>query len=224
LSNAIEIKNLCLYYNDRAILEDVNCAIEMGSIVGITGLSGAGKTSLIRAINGNIKNDANVKVNGDILLFGNCAENTPSRTVATVYQDPDTQIVFPNVLDEITFGMENYCFTRDEMDVNLKLITANLGIVHLLERNPNNLSGGEKQLVVLAAILCIQSKILLLDECISQVDEKGRRRVKQILLALKEQGITIVMIEHNYDNLEIVDEMYELKNTNLKLIRSGVKK
>jgi len=218
---AVELKNLSLNYNDRAILNNVNCAIKTGSIVGIVGLSGAGKTSLIRIINGNIKNDANVQLDGEVLVFGNRTDGYPTGTIATVYQDPDTQLVFPNVLDEITFGMENYCFTKDEMEENVHKFTNAVGISHLLGRNPNNLSGGEKQLVVLCSILCIKPKILLLDECTSQVDEDGRKIAKQTLLKLKNEGVAIVMVEHNFDNLDIADEIYELKDGNINKIENG---
>lgn len=212
MSAAIEIKNLCLSYNDRIILQNVNCRIKTGSIIGITGLSGVGKTSLLRTINGNIKNDANVKMSGKVLLFETKTNDEQTSAIATVHQDPDVQIVFPNVLDEIVFGMENLCFSKDEMDNRLQEITNHLAIEHLLGRNPNNLSGGEKQLVVLASIFCFNPKILLLDECISQVDEDGRKRVKDLLLKLKNKGITTVMVEHNFDNLDIADEIYELKD------------
>lgn len=158
MSTAIEIKNLCLNYNDRIILQNVNCRIKTGSIIGITGLSGVGKTSLLRAINGNITNDANVKMSGEVLLFETKTNDEQTSIIATVHQDPDTQIVFPDVLDEIVFGMENLCFTKDEMDNRLQEIINHLAIEHLLGRNPNNLSGGEKQLVVLASILCFNLK------------------------------------------------------------------
>lgn len=58
----------------------------------------------------------------------------------------------------------------------------------------------------------LQPKTLLLDECISQVDEDGRKRVKDLLLKLKNKGITTVMVEHNFDNLDIADDIYELKD------------
>lgn len=221
MNNAIELKKLCLNYKDRTILQDVNWKIKKGSIVGIVGLSGAGKTSLMRIINGNIEHDANVAMSGEVLVFGNEADREQPSDIATVYQDPDFQIVFPNVLDEITFGMENLCFSKDKMDKRLKDITTQFAIEHLLDRNPNNLSGGEKQLVVLASILCIDSKILLLDECTSQVDDEGRKRVKKSLSDLRDKGITIILVEHNFDNLDIADEIYELKNANLQ--KHGVK-
>lgn len=220
MKHAVELKNLCLNYNDRVILKDVNLDIETGSIVGITGLSGAGKTSLLRIINSNIKNDANVEMQGEALLFEG-KYNNDECIVATVYQDPDTQIVFPNVLDEITFGMENYGYTKNKMDENLSFFTQALGIEHMLNRNPNNLSGGEKQLVVLCAILCIQPKLLLLDECISQVDNQRRKRVKDLFVKLADLGATIIMVEHNADNLEIAQKIYELKDNHLILMNKG---
>lgn len=222
---AIEIKDFSLKFNDRVIFDNINKVIKKGVITGVTGLSGVGKTTLMRAINGNINNDANVQIIGQVLLYNYDTKNTESiqkkRLIGTVYQDPDTQIVFPNVLDEITFGMENYCYSKEKMDRKLKWITDVLDIQHLLSRNSNKLSGGEKQLIVLASILCLEPKILLLDECISQVDEKGRERVKQVLAGLKDKDTTIIMVEHNNENLDIADEILVLENGKLNILGGG---
>ncbi len=220
---AVELKNICLNFKDRMILDKINFTAESGSITGIAGLSGAGKTSFIRIINGNIGNDANAKTEGEVLLFGIDTKNKENNDVtASVYQDPDTQIIFPNVTDEIVFGMENSCLKKKDMQKRLDDVSHRFGIEHLLDKNPNNLSGGEKQLVVLASVICVLPKILLLDECMSQMDKNHKAMVKDVLLELKGDGTAIIMVEHNNDNLEICDRILLIKNGGLHPINEGI--
>jgi energy-coupling factor transport system ATP-binding protein len=212
---SIELNNVRFYYNkNRIILDDISLKVCHGEIVGIIGPSGEGKTTLLRLINGTFHREEKYLLDGDIKLMDVSIADYGDKlykTVGTIYQNPDNQIIFTNVVDEIVFGMENHQYTQEQMDKKLDEILDLLDIKHLVDRNPNHLSGGEKQLIVLASILCLDVDILLLDEAFAAVDEEREILIIDVIRKLaKEQNITIVMVEHDMSHLTIADNIYEL--------------
>lgn len=218
----LEVKDLSVKLKGEAlpIIQNINLTLKKGTITTIVGLSGCGKTTMVSAINGVIDYQESGIVSGTIaygqndLIPLNITER--SQWIGTVFQNPDTQIVFSTVSSELAFALENHCIPRSEIKSKIEDIALKLEIKHLLERNPNTLSGGEKQLVVLAAILVLEPPVLLLDEMMSQVDEDGIRKIKRIILDLKAQDKIILMIEHELEHLDIADEVYQMKDGLLK--------
>lgn len=218
---AFKLEHLSFKYkkSSRAILSDITCEIPKGEITGIMGPSGAGKTTLIRLLNGVISLEDHKGAEGDIFLLGKKLRDMPKHhvflNVGTVLQDPDTQIIFTNVEDELAFGMENYCIEPQLIERKITEIVGLLGIEALRHRDPNTLSGGEKQLVILAAILCLDVEIIILDECMSQVDQSGRKRILALIQKLQNQGKTILMIEHEIENLSLASSILYLSEGRL---------
>lgn len=213
--NGIELNDVSFYYNKkRTILENVSLIVKPGEIVGIIGPSGEGKTTLLRLINGTFSIEDKYHLDGEIKLKDISIKEYGDqlyRTVGTIYQNPDNQIIFTNVVDEIVFGMENHQYTKEQMDEKLDEILKLLDIRHLVDRNPNHLSGGEKQLIVLASILCLDVDILLLDEAFAAVDTEREPMIMEVIEKLaKEQNKTIVMVEHDMSHLTIADNVYQL--------------
>lgn len=208
------------YDRHRTILKEVCLEIDKGSIVGIVGPSGEGKTTLLRLLNGSLFKEEHYQVKGNVKILNWSVENfiQINRHVGTIYQNPDDQLIFTNVVDEIVFGMENHNFTKDEMELRLESILSRLEIRNLTERNPNHLSGGEKQLVALAAILCLDVEILLLDEAFAAVDSDREEGILMLLESLKKEGKTIIMVEHDLSHLSIADEIYHLEDGMLSCI------
>lgn len=190
-----------------------------GQITGIVGLSGSGKSTLLRLINGSLKMEKWPGASGAVLIEGKDRKDWTFddlvQKMGTVYQDPDCQILFSHVEDEWVFGMENYQLSSAEMDARMNEVCDLLQIHHLRHRDPNQLSGGEKQLVILASILCLEAEILVLDECMAQVDAKGRRLIFQALQRLKAAGKTLILVEHEEDNLQIADRIYRVRKQKL---------
>ncbi|MDM8533730.1 ABC transporter ATP-binding protein [Clostridiaceae bacterium HSG29] len=222
----IKISDLNFTYNkneNRIILKNIDVEFKRNEISVITGLSGCGKSTLFRIISKEIiSNDINL-LTGNIFINGENLNNIEKKEVFTklaiVRQDPDTQLIFPLVIDELAFGLENLNIKKDEILEKIDQISKELSIEHLLFQNPRFLSGGEKQIVVLASVLLLGANILLLDECMSQVDKKGRERIFQILKILKNEGKTIIMVEHNLKNLVIADKTFSLINGNLSYFK-----
>lgn len=221
---AIELRNLTFGYNKKkTLLSKANLKIQKSTVVGIIGASGVGKTSVLRIINGSLVGQGRQKISGSVYLNGQVMEMEEDffRQTGTVYQSPDNQIIFSSVEDELAFGMENLSIDPSSMAGKIMEVLKVLGIEKLKERNPNELSGGEKQLVVLAAILCLDIEIIILDECMTQIDTEGRRLIMDAILRMKDNGKTVLMVEHDYENLKVADQVYRLKNQCLELVEKG---
>jgi len=211
----ISIQNFSFAFNkNREILKKINLQIKKGEWIGICGPSGEGKTTLIRLINGSLFSDEKICYSGSIKVMGkNVKEfDNLNRTIATVYQNPDNQIIFTNVVDEIVFGMENFNSSKGKMEERVQQVMNRLNIKHLCDRNPNYLSGGEKQLVVLASVLCLDIAVLVLDEAFSYVDLDRKNLILAYLKELNQQGVTIIMIDHMIEHFKMVDRIYTLNN------------
>lgn len=224
-SYALEAKNISFRFNADSdyLLHGVNIQVKSGEVVGIIGMSGSGKTTLINILNGiipqHLKGELSgiVEINGESIAGKGLSEL--AEAIGTVFQNPDDQIIFSCVEDEIAFGPENLCVDEQLIIKRIEKICSNLNINNLRYRNPNNLSGGEKQLVVIAAVLSLDVSILLLDECMSQVDEPGRKLILSAIHKLKQQGKAIIMVEHQFNNLAYADRVYALRHGKLQLIQ-----
>lgn len=211
---AIQLNQVSFAYGSKLILDQCNMSVATGQVVGLVGLSGSGKTTLMRLINGAMTREGHYTYTGEIIIEGKDVRSIQhlNRSIGTVYQDTDNQLIFTTVIDEIVFGMENYALSKEVMTKRLKEVTETLGLESLLEKNPNNLSGGEKQLVVLASILCLEVNIIFLDECMSGVDQGTRAIILAMIDKLKKKKVTVIMIEHDFDNLALADLVYKIEN------------
>lgn len=221
MNKVIEIKELHFSYNKkRKILNGVNLEVQKGETVAIVGLSGAGKSTLCYTMCGIIPHVYKGHMSGDILLYGKSTKEMKQHDIATkvgiVFQDPDTQLFSPTVEDEIAFGPENLCLSRDEIGRRIKQSLAKVGMEKFRYENPNNLSGGQKQLIAIASVLSLNPDILIFDEIMSQVDKEGKERIRILIKELKREEKTIIMIEHELSNLCLADRTLLLSKGRLE--------
>lgn len=204
----LEIKNFSFSYSQssRPALRDVNISVEKGEFIGITGPTGAGKTTLACCLNGIIPHFHGGAVQGVINLHGTSIFQRSaaqiSRHVGSVFQDPEAQIIALDVEQEIAFGLENLAYPPVEIEKRIAAALELAGISDLRRRSTATLSGGQKQRVAVASALAMQPEILLLDEPTSELDPVGTDDIFQVLNSLnKEHGITIIAIEQKTDML-----------------------
>lgn len=196
MKNIIEIKNLNFRYTRKnPVINDLNLIIEKGQYIAILGHNGSGKSTLAKLIVGLLEAESGeIYINGKLLseeFIDEIREN-----VGIVFQNPDNQFVGITVKDDIAFGLENRRIERKEM---LSLIDDFSKIVRMdkfLEKNPEELSGGEKQRVAIAGVLACKPEIIIFDEATSMLDPKGIKEVNEVIDELKGQK-TIISITHN---------------------------
>ncbi len=211
----IKIRDLTFYYGDasRPALQDVNLDIEDGEFVLVTGPSGCGKTSLCRCLNGLIPHFYGGEIAGGLEVQGLDVMRHTTREMATrvgmVFQDPENQLVSMDVQREVAFGLENLAFPRDVMAKRVEESLDTLEISGLRHRQVHELSGGEKQKVVISSVLALHPDILVLDEPTSELDPKGAEDVLSIVRRLNDElGITVILVEHRLDRVvHLVDRM-----------------
>ncbi len=217
----VEIKNLSLYYEKREILNNLSLALHKGEIIGIKGASGCGKSSLLSCITKIIPTIIPAKISGNIYIYNSNIENLDikdiTKNIGVVRQNPETQIFFTTVEAEIAFGMENLLFSKEDIEKGINFALDLMDMHSFRYKNPKILSGGQKQLLVLASALAVNPKILLLDEAFSQIDEKHKNMIFPIITDFAKNGGGIIMVDHQSENLNLCDKIYTLEDKKLIL-------
>jgi len=188
-------------------LEGVNLHVDDGEILGVVGASGAGKTTLAKIIAGFIPHVDGGELTGMVTVDGaDVAGLKLTEAVAKVglvIQNPFNQISGAKytVRDELAFGLENLGVPREQMRDRVTTAGELLGIDHLFDRSPYDLSGGQQQLVAIASMVVLGTPVLVMDEPTSQLDPAGTRMVFDVLATLRAAGTTIVVLEHKIELL-----------------------
>jgi len=205
----IELAGVTYTYPDteRAVLHGLDLSITEGSVFGIVGASGVGKSTLAKVISGFIPHSEGGELEGAVTVAGIDVVKATLLDVVSkvglVTQNPFNQITGArfSVEEEIAFGLENLGTPRAEMIERVGAIIARFGIQELRDRSPFALSGGQQQLVALASIVVMEPVILVMDEPTSQLDPSGTRLVFDIIDRVAEQGTTVVLFEHKLELL-----------------------
>ena len=196
----IDIKNLSLGYDGNIVLKNVNLKIEENAFLCVVGPNGSGKSTLIKGILGLIK-----PISGTI-TFNNLKQNF----IGYMPQETKVDSNFPaSVLEIVLSGTLNkksrsLFYTKEDKKLAIKNLKI-LGIESLKNKHFSELSGGQRQKVLLARSLCATSKLLILDEPSNNLDSKSKKNLYDILTNLnKNYNITIIMITHDLDHNNLI--------------------
>jgi energy-coupling factor transporter ATP-binding protein EcfA2 len=207
----VEVRSLSYTYpgSTKPTLTNVNFSVEEGEFILLTGPSGCGKTTLCRCLNGLIPNSYGGEFNGQVIVDGLVTTEHPvyeiAQHVGLVFQNPENELFCTSVEREVAFGPENLALPREEIRKRVEESLAMVGISHLRDKSPEELSGGEQQKVAIAALLAMKPKILVLDEPTANLDPASAQSVLNVLLKLNEEsGVTTMLVEHR---LEMVAHM-----------------
>jgi energy-coupling factor transport system ATP-binding protein len=196
------IERLSFSYPDaaRPALRNVSLEVEPGEVVLVLGPSGSGKSTLLRALAGLVPHFHGGRFAGRVRVAG--ADTLSVRAsdlagrVATVFQDPEEQVVFGGVLREVCFGLENVATPPAALAPAALEALASVGAADLAARRVEELSGGELQRVCLASALALAPELLLLDEPTSQLDPET---ADGLLALLSRRGCAAVLVEQRPD-------------------------
>jgi energy-coupling factor transport system ATP-binding protein len=188
------------YPGAGAALRDVSLELREGERIALLGPSGSGKSTLLRALAGLVPHFHGGHFEGRVEVAGLDTRRTrPAELagiVATVFQDPEDQVVMTRVANEVAFGLENLGVPPDAIWPRTAAALEAVGAAHLADRRTTELSGGELQRVCLAAALALGPRLLLLDEPTSQLDPDG---ASAFLSAVAASGTTVVLSEQRIE-------------------------
>ena len=206
----LELRKINKAFGNRKIITDLDLKIEQGSILCIVGPSGGGKTTILRMLAGLESIDS-----GEFLLAGQPFQPTnlkeQEQVVGVVFQDFQ---LFPhlNVFENITLApklalkQEKSVYTKTAED-----LAQRLGLANLLNHYPYQLSGGQKQRVAIARAMAMNPKVLAYDEPTSALDPGLSQQVAELILEMKQAGMTQIVVTHDLDFAkQIADQLYQV--------------
>ncbi|MGQ9653277.1 MAG: ABC transporter ATP-binding protein [Thermodesulfobacteriota bacterium] len=204
----IELEGIRYSYPDTQglpVLDGLDLKVNEGEIVLVAGASGSGKSTLALVLGGLIPHFMGGRLQGKATIDDiDLALNSPSRLlphVGLVTQNADAQLFNRTVEQELAFGLESLGLPEEEISSRIRETSEGFGLGHLLYRSPADLSGGEKRLVSVAAMACMPSRTLLLDEPLAHLDEVSLEMVKRAFRRLRSEGRTLLVMEHRVQPL-----------------------
>ncbi|WP_241052008.1 energy-coupling factor ABC transporter ATP-binding protein [Achromobacter xylosoxidans] len=184
----IEFDQAIVATPQATVLRGVSVTLD-GRRIGIVGPNGAGKSTLARLVNGLVlPSSGSVWVGG---LDTRHELKAVRRQVGFVFQNPENQIVFPIVREDLAFGLKQLEPDRAQREARIETELAALGVAHLADRTSHTLSGGERQLVALAAVLVMRPGLVVFDEPTTQLDLRNRNRVRDAIAAMPQDAIVV---------------------------------
>lgn len=213
----LDVKNIHLSFDNKdleiIILRNLNLKVKEGDFVAITGASGSGKTSLLRAICGlETPNEGQIILDNSIIFNKEVSIPTEKRNIGLVIQE---KVLFPhmNTRQNIEFGISK-SKNRSELSSD---IMKKLKIQKLSEKYPHQLSGGESQRVALARSIVMKPKLLLLDEPFSGIDTELKTTIYPVIKTiLEENNITCLMVTHDLEEVKaLADKLLKLESGKL---------
>lgn len=217
MSSYVVVQNLAKSFGDTKVFENINFTIEKGEFITLLGPSGCGKSTLLRCIAG-----LNSVTSGGIMVEGqDITDLLPQkRGIGMVFQ---SYALFPNMTakENIAFGLKIRGETPDKIEQKVKEV---IDIVELQGREDHlidELSGGQRQRVALARALVTRPRILFLDEPLSALDAKIRKRLRYLIRQVqKEMGLTTIFVTHDQEEAMVMSDRIFLMN-NGSIVQSG---
>ncbi|MEQ9694974.1 ATP-binding cassette domain-containing protein [Shimia sp. SDUM112013] len=197
----IDIRNVSLAYGERTVLHDVSLHLRERRIA-IVGANGSGKSSFARLLNGLV-----LPTDGDVEVDGMNTRNKGKdirQKVGFVFQNPDNQIVFPVVEEDLAFGMKNLGLPKATIAQKIDAVLARYDMTDLKEHPAHLLSGGQKQLLAISGVLVMDPAYIVMDEPTTLLDLRNKRRVARAISDLEQ---TVILVTHDLDLISDFDRV-----------------
>ena len=209
MSYKLELRDVCYVYGggtpfEAHALKNINLNIESGSITGIIGHTGSGKSTLVRLFNGLER-----PTSGVVLLDGEDIWKEPKKIgkirfrVGLVMQYPEYQLFEETVKADIAFGPKNMGLTQEDIDERVEKYSSLVGLdKDILEKSPFELSGGQKRRVAIAGIMAMKPDVLVLDEPAAGLDPEGRNNLFEAIEEYrKSENATVIIVSHSMEDM-----------------------
>ncbi|GAA1335645.1 energy-coupling factor ABC transporter ATP-binding protein [Saccharothrix algeriensis] len=191
----IEVEGVSHRFGDRQVLSDVDLRIDQRRVA-VIGANGSGKSTFARLLNGLlVPTGGRVRVDG---LDTRKQGREVRRRVGFVFQDPDVQIVMPTVAEDLAFGLKHQGVGRDEIGRRVERTLADYGLAEFRDHPAHLLSGGQKQLLAIAAVLVTEPEHVVFDEPTTLLDLRNKRRISELVHELPQK---VVVVSHDLELL-----------------------
>lgn len=222
MENVIRLESFYFAYKKSGlVLKDIDLQIRKGSFTVLTGPSGAGKTTLCKAMTGIVPYYMGGRYSGDVKLNGVSTNGQRVSDIAMrvgfIMEDYESQLVSLTAGEEIAFSLLNHGFAPGEIAERTRKALEDVGLPGRESYQLDELSGGQRQRLLLAATLAVHPEIIVLDEPVSAMDPDGALALYQLVYDIhKRYGTTIVVVEHRMDYLlPYITDMIVLKEGEL---------
>ena len=197
MGSIIEVKDLHHRYpNGFRALRGVSVTVAKAEFVAIIGQNGSGKTTFVKHLNGLLRATAGmIRINGQNIRKRRVSEM--ARTVGYCFQNPDHQIFCDTVYKEVAFGPRNLHLSQAELDERVDEALGAVGLLHVKDEMPKDLSKGHRQRVAVASVLSMRPEILIIDEPTTGQDYRDGVEMLNLVQRLNEAGHTILFITHD---------------------------
>lgn len=203
----LKVENLSLRLENKSILREISFTLDKGETLLIAGRNGSGKSMLLKALKGLEKSKGDICLDGEILT----KTKDRMRSFSIVFQDTELQIVGTTLYRDVLFGLEN--LEMDNIEARANEALKEFGLYKIKDRNPDELSGGEKRKLSIASLMATEPKILLMDEPFANLDWPSSKTLIKAIERLKEKKATIIIVSHEADRiLSLTDRTLILKN------------
>lgn len=193
------------------VLQSINLSLKPGSFTAVIGHTGAGKSSLLKAMNGLLlPTEGQIKIGKNIITAENNKQSLKKirKQVGMVFQFPESQLFAETVEQDICFGPLNFGASLEEAKEIAKEVLLQVGLeTSILSKSPFSLSGGQKRRVAIAGVLATRPEVLILDEPGAGLDPEGKKEILSLISSLhRENGVTIVLVTHDMDDVALYAE------------------
>jgi len=206
----IKVESLEYKYEDGTkALKNVNIDLDKGNIIGIIGSNGSGKSTLFLNILGILKpSQGTIKYNNTPLKYDKKSLRNYRKEVTMVFQDPERQLFYSRVYDDIAFALRNLNMSEDEIRKKVELTLDRVKALNLMEKPTHFLSYGQKKRIAIGGAIVMDSKVILLDEPTSGLDPAMTEEVISIIKELSDEK-KLVVSSHDMDFIyEVCDYVY----------------
>jgi len=208
----VSFLNVWFKYDTTWVLKDVSLEFESGKMYLILGENGSGKSTFLKIMSGILRPSK-----GEILIDDEPVKDVWElrKRVGYVFQVPSSQIVGSTVEEDVAFALENMGLPRSKMVERVEWALSVVGLSDFKKEDPLNLSGGQKQRLAIASILAMSPDFLALDEPTSMLDPESKKEIMEVIKHLKKEGKGIILVTHDLEYVEGIDEAILLENGNV---------
>jgi energy-coupling factor transport system ATP-binding protein len=214
---ALSVSEVTFLYHGATVpaLRSLSFEQGRGEMIGVMGASGAGKSTLAKCLNRLIPEFEGGEFRGIIVIGKTPLDSLrvceAAAQVGMVFQDFEAQLFCTSVELEVAFAMEQVGMDRAEMKARLGPALEAVGLAGFEHRDPTSLSGGEKQRLAIASVLALRPSIIVLDEPTTDLDPEGKAEVFDLIAKLRTQGLSLIVIEHESEELLHADRIVLLR-------------